>query len=205
MPLVFVYGTLMRAGANHSVLVRLGCTFAGRATTRERWTLVDLGPYPALLPAREGAPVATTHVSGEVWRLDDRALRELDAFEGCPELYTRERIALSLESAEVDNDNAPPHGDEAALSDAPPHGDEETPSQATRPEAAPGRRHLATRDFTAFAYVLAAAPPSDARVIASGRYAAAGTTLPRGAAPEQPAPASERRAAESKSTRRRRR
>jgi gamma-glutamylcyclotransferase (GGCT)/AIG2-like uncharacterized protein YtfP len=94
MPLVFVYGTLMRAGANHAVLVRLGCTFVGNAVTREARTLVDLGPYPALLPLGARAPVALVH--GEVWEIDDHALRELDAFEGCPELYMRERIALAM-------------------------------------------------------------------------------------------------------------
>jgi gamma-glutamylaminecyclotransferase len=94
MPLVFVYGTLMRAGANHSVLLRLGCRFASAATTREPRTLVDLGPYPALLPLRAGTPEPTTCIEGEIWEIDDSALRELDAFEGCPELYTRERIAL---------------------------------------------------------------------------------------------------------------
>jgi len=100
MPLVFVYGTLMRAGANHAVLLRLGCRFVGLATTREPRVLVDLGPYPALLPSgREESAVSC--VSGEVWEIDDSALRELDAFEGSPELYTRERIRL-LVDPEVD-------------------------------------------------------------------------------------------------------
>lgn len=94
MPLVFVYGTLMRAGANHAVLVRLGCRFVGTARTREPRTLVDLGPYPALLPIRDGAPSPATCIEGEIWELDDAALRELDAFEGCPDLYRRDRIAL---------------------------------------------------------------------------------------------------------------
>ncbi|MCW5831892.1 MAG: gamma-glutamylcyclotransferase [Labilithrix sp.] len=161
MPLVFVYGTLMRAGANHSVLARLGGTFAGYATTREPWTLVDLGPYPALVRARDGAPAATTRVTGEVWTIDDRALRELDAFEGCPELYTRERIAVLVESTSDDERT----GDDA------------------RRGGAPARRDLTPRDVRAFVYLLAGRPPASARVIASGRYTAAGTPLPDGAAP----------------------
>lgn len=185
MPLVFVYGTLMRAGANHSVLQRLGCTFAGHATTREGWTLVDLGPYPALLPAREGAP--TARVFGEVWQIDDHAIRELDAFEGCPELYTRERIALVMASAEDDGGTT---------------SDPETTGDASRPGAA--HTHLAARSVTAFAYVLAGRPPSSARVIVGGRYAAPGTALPHGALPEQLAEAPKRRAPASTTTRRRR-
>ncbi len=100
MPLVFVYGTLMRAGANHSVLTRLGCTFVSTARTREPRTLVDLGPYPALLPVARSSAPPTTCIEGEVWEIDDSALRELDAFEGCPELYVRERIALASAHAE---------------------------------------------------------------------------------------------------------
>ena len=95
MPLVFVYGTLMRAGANHAVLARLGCSFVARARTLEPRVLVDLGPYPALLPARhERSPAPTTCVEGELWAIEETALHALDAFEGCPELYRRDRIAL---------------------------------------------------------------------------------------------------------------
>ena len=105
MPLVFVYGTLMRAGANHPVLTRLSGRFVAAATTKAPRTLVDLGPYPALLPP-DAAPAPTTLVAGELWEIDDSALRELDAFEGCPELYTRERVALvsgaGAEAAEVE-------------------------------------------------------------------------------------------------------
>src|SRR5687767_10146857 len=102
--LVFVYGTLMRAGANHHVLQRLGATFTFTATTRERRTLVDLGPYPALLPDGPTDDTPTAYVDGEVWRLDDAALRELDAFEGSPDLYTRERIDLIIQDPAGDRE-----------------------------------------------------------------------------------------------------
>ena len=140
MPLVFVYGTLMRAGANHAVLARLGSRYFCAARTREPRTLVDLGPYPALLPARRAASPPATCIEGEVWEIDDEALRELDAFEGCPELYTRERIGLVSSDGE---------------------------------------------ELDVFVYTLAIRPPRHARVIESGRYAAAGTALPEGASPEQ--------------------
>jgi gamma-glutamylcyclotransferase (GGCT)/AIG2-like uncharacterized protein YtfP len=94
VPLVFVYGTLMRAGANHAVLLRLGGTFAFEASTVEPRGLVDLGPYPALLPSLDSSADAV-RVHGEVWEIDDRALRELDAFEGCPDLYVRERVRVA--------------------------------------------------------------------------------------------------------------
>ena len=100
------------------------------------------GPTLPSFRLRDGAPSPATRIEGEVWEIDDSALRELDAFEGYPELYTRERIALRV----------------------------------AEPEA---------RDVDAFVYVLARRPPARARVIATGRYAAAGTALPEGAAPDQ--------------------
>lgn len=93
MPLVFVYGTLMRAGANHAVLERLDARFVTTASTLHPRILVDLGPYPALLPSNEST-IPPSRVSGEVWEIDDSALDDLDAFEGCPDLYSRERITL---------------------------------------------------------------------------------------------------------------
>jgi gamma-glutamylcyclotransferase (GGCT)/AIG2-like uncharacterized protein YtfP len=90
--LVFVYGTLMRGAANHDVLVRAGARFVGVARTAALRTLVDLGPYPALLPA--DAARDRTAVHGELYEVGSAALGELDAFEGCPSLYRRERVEV---------------------------------------------------------------------------------------------------------------
>jgi len=92
---VFVYGTLMEAGANHRVLVDLGARKLGRAVTKEPRTLVDLGPYPALLACDAERDAQASCVHGEVYELDEEAIADLDAFEGCPDLYVRERIALA--------------------------------------------------------------------------------------------------------------
>jgi gamma-glutamylaminecyclotransferase len=88
---VFVYGTFLRGGANHALLLGLGARFVRAALTEDRRTLVDLGPYPALLPRSDRD---ATRVHGELYELPDTALAELDAFEGTPDLYTRETIAL---------------------------------------------------------------------------------------------------------------
>jgi gamma-glutamylcyclotransferase (GGCT)/AIG2-like uncharacterized protein YtfP len=98
--LVFVYGTLMRGHANHRVLVEVGARRVGDALTAEPRTLVDLGPYPALLAP--GAALPTCRVAGEIYDVDDAALEVLDAFEGCPDLYARERIVLEHEGAELE-------------------------------------------------------------------------------------------------------
>ena len=93
--LVFVYGTLMRRHANHRVLVRLGARFADRARTEAPRTLVDLGPYPALLPV--DARRDRTTVEGELFHVAPAALPELDAFEGCPRLYRRTSVTVVTE------------------------------------------------------------------------------------------------------------
>lgn len=91
---VFVYGTLMKSGANHRVLVDLGARLVGDATTAEPRTLVDLGPYPALLACDAERDAKASRVHGEVYELAEEAIAELDEFEGCPDLYVREAIAL---------------------------------------------------------------------------------------------------------------
>ena len=91
---VFVYGTLMRGGANHAVLVRLGARYVAAARTARGRTLVDLGPYPALLPIDESRDAVAPNVHGEVFALEDALLAELDEFEGVPTLYLREPIDL---------------------------------------------------------------------------------------------------------------
>lgn len=90
--LVFVYGTLMQEQPNHRVLVQIRARHIGAALTASARTLVDLGPYPALLRREGGCPVA-----GELYEVDEDALAVLDAFEGCPDLYARERIRLVCE------------------------------------------------------------------------------------------------------------
>jgi gamma-glutamylaminecyclotransferase len=87
--LVFVYGTLMRGHANHRVMDRLRARFVAPARTVARRTLVDLGPYPALL--REGG---ACRVTGEVFEVAEARLAELDEFEGCPDLYARETVEI---------------------------------------------------------------------------------------------------------------
>jgi gamma-glutamylcyclotransferase (GGCT)/AIG2-like uncharacterized protein YtfP len=104
--LVFVYGTLMRGAASHDVLVRAGARFVGVARTAALRTLVDLGPYPALLPA--DATRDRTAVQGEIYEVGPEALGELDAFEGCPKLYRRERVEVVGVGVEVgDGDGGP--------------------------------------------------------------------------------------------------
>lgn len=84
----------MAGQANHRLLVELDAVCLGEARTVASRTLVDLGPYPALLPASPARDADRTSVVGELFEVAEAALEVLDVFEGCPDLYVRERIAL---------------------------------------------------------------------------------------------------------------
>ena len=66
-----------------------GATFVREVRTEARFTLADLGPFPAL---REGGGTA---VRGELYEVTAEQLAALDCFEGVPHLY--ERVTVRLE------------------------------------------------------------------------------------------------------------
>ena len=82
--LVFVYGTLKRGERNHGWLSE--ARFVGEASL-DGVTLHDLGPFPMLVTG-EGC------CHGELYAVDAEGLRRLDALEGYPRLYDRQRMAL---------------------------------------------------------------------------------------------------------------
>ena len=87
--LLFVYGTLKRGCSNHGQMA--GLAFVSAARTLPGYTLYDLGGYPAIV----AEPKDKVGVVGEVWSVDDEALRRLDHFEGVHEgLYRREPLPL---------------------------------------------------------------------------------------------------------------
>lgn len=88
---LFVYGSLLRGEENHGVLA--AARLVARARTVARYTLVDLGPYPALL---EGGDTA---VAGEIYEVEEELLAVLDEFEGHPDVYVRRSV--DIEAPEV--------------------------------------------------------------------------------------------------------
>lgn len=81
--LVFVYGTLKKGHLRARVMEE--CEFVGERTL-SGLRMFDTGHgYPAVVPG-EGV------VKGEVYKVDDVKLRDLDGIEGVPTLYTREKM-----------------------------------------------------------------------------------------------------------------
>jgi gamma-glutamylcyclotransferase (GGCT)/AIG2-like uncharacterized protein YtfP len=91
---LFVYGSLLFGEVHNARLG--GSRLLGEARTEARYTLLDLGPYPALLDG------GTTSVSGEIYEVAADVLAALDAFEGHPDEYRRVPVRmLACEAAEA--------------------------------------------------------------------------------------------------------
>jgi len=83
---VFVYGTLKSGHGNNYALK--DAEFLGRCFIEGEYTLVDLSWYPGLVKVgAEGSKVF-----GEVYRIDESTLNSLDAIEGHPDFYCREKV-----------------------------------------------------------------------------------------------------------------
>lgn len=83
---LFVYGSLKRGFRHHGMLG--GAPFERSARTAKGFRLVCQGEYPALVSGGTGS------VQGELYSVTAALLVELDRFEGCPELYRREKVPL---------------------------------------------------------------------------------------------------------------
>lgn len=84
---VFVYGTLRTGERNHDFLAGAARVAADR--TPARYTLVDLGAYPAAVVG------GATAIVGEVFEVDAATLARLDRLEGHPHLYQRMPVRLT--------------------------------------------------------------------------------------------------------------
>lgn len=81
--LVFVYGTLRQGQSNHHLLAQ--SELLGNHTTPPIYSLYDLGSYPAVIEGHNA-------IYGEVYRVDDDTLKQLDILEDVPVDYRREQI-----------------------------------------------------------------------------------------------------------------
>ncbi|XP_027443932.1 gamma-glutamylaminecyclotransferase isoform X1 [Zalophus californianus] len=97
MARVFVYGTLKRGQPNHKVLLdpANGCAaFRGRGRTLEPYPLVIAGEHN--IPRLLNLPGQGRLVLGEIYAVDERMLSFLDEFEGCPDMYQRTPLQVTV-------------------------------------------------------------------------------------------------------------
>lgn len=86
---VFVYGTLKRGYDNHVLLE--GSEFIGEVNTKNRYPMVNVEEYFPYLIDRAGVG---HNVKGELYKIDELTLLQLDILEGYPDFYTREQIKV---------------------------------------------------------------------------------------------------------------
>lgn len=92
---LFVYGTLKRGHCNHYLLE--GCEFLGNAETKEKYALYEAG-IPYLVKGKK-----VSHVKGEVYKVPEYVLKQIDRLEGHPFFYKREKAKVVLKDGkEID-------------------------------------------------------------------------------------------------------
>jgi len=91
---VAVYGTLKKGFYNHSFLKN--SEFLGTGISHKRFILGHYS-YPAVVPGEEGAPIEV-----EIYRVDEKTLKNLDYLEGYPTFYTRSLEKFKLNGEEVE-------------------------------------------------------------------------------------------------------
>lgn len=86
---LFVYGSLKSGYPLHYLVERH--EFVGVYKTEPRFKLLDLGAFPAVIPARNGG----VEITGEVYKVDDDTLNYIDVVEGVRRgLYRRVRLKV---------------------------------------------------------------------------------------------------------------
>lgn len=88
---LFDYGSLLRGERDHDLLA--GAEFLGEARTKPLYTLVDLGPYPAIFVG------GSVSVLGELYRIDKKVRFAIDVRKECPVMF--QRIKLELEGGKL--------------------------------------------------------------------------------------------------------
>jgi gamma-glutamylaminecyclotransferase len=95
MPIrAFVYGSLKKGLGNHRLLEQ--SKFLGRCFIEGRYKFLSLGGFPGLVMDDSSA---ITRVVGEVYQINEDALRSLDWLEGHPRFYKRHKVATPWKNA----------------------------------------------------------------------------------------------------------
>lgn len=84
--LLFAYGSLMTGERHHQELVEATCL--GMAKTGERYRLVDLGLYPAMIDSPD------MQIEGELYSIPRKLLIRLDGVKELGRLFHRRTIRL---------------------------------------------------------------------------------------------------------------
>ena len=87
---VFVYGTLKRGGRLSAHMYRRDSLFISEASL-QGFAMYDAGWFPAISRFQGG------QVKGEIWKVDEETLKDIDGVEGVPALYRREEVRVEID------------------------------------------------------------------------------------------------------------
>lgn len=89
--LVFVYGTLRRQHYNHALISK--AHYISEWVTPAQYTMISFDFYPAVIP------MGTSPIVGELYKVNDKQLEEIDLLEGVPIFYRRDIIETPVGKA----------------------------------------------------------------------------------------------------------
>ena len=91
---IFVYGSLRKGLANSYKLADAG--YMGLYKTKDKYAMVGLRSkaYPYVIE-KELCEIEPVYITGELYKIDEDILAELDILEGHPHEYTRKRIPVT--------------------------------------------------------------------------------------------------------------
>lgn len=101
---VFVYGTLKRGFCFHHLLEQGGAEYVGAFVTPPKYTMLDLGRYPAVVLN------GRTPIHGEVYEVSKDCFKRLDRLEGYPDFYNRTTLHTHFGKAWMYHLNNPDTG-----------------------------------------------------------------------------------------------
>jgi gamma-glutamylcyclotransferase (GGCT)/AIG2-like uncharacterized protein YtfP len=87
---VFVYGSLKKHLGNYGYIREVGGEFIGYDTISGPFTMVSLGGFPAV--CHDSSIKGADPVYGQIFRVPPDGLNALDALEGHPRWYKREKM-----------------------------------------------------------------------------------------------------------------
>lgn len=88
--LMFLYGSLKVGKELHFFDERDDVTYIGEFVSENKFHMIDLGSYPALIMPPPGKPRFA--IMGELWLVSDEVFEILDHIEGYPHFYDRQQI-----------------------------------------------------------------------------------------------------------------
>jgi len=98
---IFIYGTLKSNHYNNYVLKKYNPNYLGKVQTLNKYPMFKTY-YP--FPYIQNDKGIGEYIIGELYEIDDKYIKNIDDFEGVPDLYYKEKIKIKyLKSNKIEN------------------------------------------------------------------------------------------------------